>query len=100
MCQKSYWHKVVDLRWNLWDLVRVEITTPMNFRTFAIQPIAWGNFDEHGCEWAGDINTAFSIGKQWGERCMIWAVPDMGAPIKWCRCDEITDAIADLVFGC
>lgn len=91
---------MVDLRWNLWDLVRVDITTPMNFRTFAIQPIAWGNFDEHGCEWAGDINTAFSIGKQWGERCMIWAVPDMGTPIKWCRCDEITDAIADLVFGC
>jgi hypothetical protein len=100
VCQKSYWHKVVDLLWNLWESIGVEITTPMNFRTFAIQPIAWGNFDEHGCEWAGDINTAFSIGKQWGERCMIWAVPNTGAPIKWCRCDEITDAIADLVFGC
>ena len=72
----------------------------MTFRTFAIQPIAWGDLDEHGCEWAGDIHTAYRIGKQWGERCMIWAVPDLGKPIKWCRCDENTTAIADLVFGC
>ena len=72
---------------------------PMTFRTFAVQPIAWGNFDEHGCQWAGDINTAFRIGKNWGERCMVWAVPDLGAPMKWCRCDEISDAISDLVFG-
>jgi hypothetical protein len=30
---------------------------------------------------------------------MIWMCPVHGAPMKWCRATEITDAIADLVFG-
>ena len=67
--------------------------------TIAVQPIAWGNFDEHGCEWVPDMNHAFMVAKIWGEPCMVWMVPSMGLPYKWCRATEITDAIADLVFG-
>ena len=35
-----------------------------------------------------------------GETCMIWMCPDKGTPIRWCRTDSNTNAIADLVFGC
>ena len=68
--------------------------------TFAVQPIAWGSFDSYGCDWATDINHAYRIAKQWGEECMIWMVPLKGEPIRWCRSTTVTDAIADLVFGC
>ena len=50
--------------------------------------------------WCVDMRHAFRIGQQWGEPCMIWMCPEQGEPIKWCRCDENTNAIADLVFGC
>jgi hypothetical protein len=50
--------------------------------------------------WATDMRHAYRIAKQWGEPCMIWMCPVHGAPMKWCRAGEITDAIADLVFGC
>ena len=43
---------------------------------------------------------ALRIGKAWGEECMIWMVPPKGEPIRWCRTDSNTNAIADLVFGC
>jgi len=68
--------------------------------TFAIQPVAWGSFDSYGCDWASSIEQAYRIGKQWDEECMIWMVPAKGEPIRWCRTTTITDAIADLVFGC
>ena len=66
----------------------------------AVQPAAWQTFDEWGCVWASDMRQAFQIGKLWGEECMIWMCPEQGEPMKWCRCDENTNAIADLVFGC
>ena len=65
----------------------------------AVQPTAWGEFDAWGCEWASNMDHAYAIAKQWGEPCMIWMCPVHGAPMKWCRAGEITDAIADLVFG-
>lgn len=66
---------------------------------FAVQPISWGAFDPNGCEWATDMRHAYLHGKIWGEPCMIWMVPASGKAIAWCRCDENTNAIADLVFG-
>ena len=67
--------------------------------TYAVQPAAWTSFDPYGCDWATDINHAYRLGQLWGETCMIWMCPDKGAPIRWCRADANTDAIADLVFG-
>ena len=67
--------------------------------TFAVQPAYWTKFDQHGCWWAESINHAYRIAQFWGEPCMIWMCPDKGAPIRWCRADANTDAIADLVFG-
>jgi len=66
---------------------------------FAVQPTAWTSFDPHGCEWATDIHHAYAIAKIWGEECMVWMVPSSGNAVRWCRATEITDAIADLVFG-
>ena len=66
---------------------------------YAIQPSAWAKLDEWGCDWAPDIHTAYRIGKAWGEECMIWMCPPAGEPIRWCRTDANTNAIADLVFG-
>jgi hypothetical protein len=57
---------------------------------FAVQPTAWTSFDPHGCEWATDMNHAYAI---------VWMVPSSGNAVRWCRATEITDAIADLVFG-
>jgi len=68
-------------------------------RSIAVQPTAWSNFDPHGCLWAKDMRHAFRLGQQWGEPCMIWMCPEQGEPVRWCRCDENTNAIADLVFG-
>lgn len=66
---------------------------------FAVQPTAWGAFDPHGCQWAENMNHAYAIAKVWGEECMVWMVPATGKAVKWCRATEITNAIADLVFG-
>jgi len=49
--------------------------------------------------WATDMRHAFRLGQVWGEQCMIWMCPEQGEPVRWCRCDENTNAIADLVFG-
>lgn len=65
---------------------------------FAVQPAAWSTFDEHGAEYSASIHSAYRIGQMWGEPCMIWRLTS-GHPIKWCRCDANSNAIADLVFG-
>ena len=65
----------------------------------AVQPTAWGEVDERGCQWAENMEHAYRIAQQWGEEGMIWMCPVHGAPMKWCRTDAITNAIADLVFG-
>jgi hypothetical protein len=62
--------------------------------TLAVQPTAWQSFDEWGCLWATDMRHAFRLAKAWGEECMIWQVPTNGEPIRWCRSDANTDAIA------
>ena len=69
---------------------------------FAVQPTAYGAFDQWGCEWATDMLHAEAIAKIWGEDCMIWRVPLNGAPYLWCRAGgtvERVDQIADLVLG-
>jgi len=69
---------------------------------FAVQPIAWGDFDAAGCEWATDTIHANVLAKIWGEPCMIWRVPANGPAYKWMRAggtvDQV-DQIADLVLG-
>ena len=62
--------------------------------TFAVQPSSWSKFDEHGCDWAININHAYNIAKAWGEECIIWRVPQNGNPIPWVRSDPNTEAIA------
>jgi hypothetical protein len=63
--------------------------------TFAVQPSSWSKFDEHGCDWATDINHAYNIAKAWGEECIIWRIPNSGGnPIPWVRSDANTEAIA------
>ena len=62
--------------------------------TFAVQPANWSSFDEHGCDWATDINHAYRLAKAWGEDCIIWRIPNSGgAPMKWVRSSPITEAI-------
>ena len=62
--------------------------------TFAVQPATWSNFDEHGCDWATDINHAYRLAKAWGEDCIIWRIPNSGgAPMKWVRSSPITESI-------
>lgn len=50
---------------------------------FAVQPRAWTNFDERGCEWATDINHAYRLAKLWGEDATIWRVPHTGDAYRW-----------------
>jgi hypothetical protein len=65
----------------------------------AVQPASWTNFDPHGCDWATDMNHAFRLAQITGEPCMIWMCPQKGEPVRWCRTDANSNAIADLVFG-
>jgi hypothetical protein len=68
--------------------------------TFAVQPTAWSSFDEHGCDWATDIDHAYRIAQAWGEDCTVWRVPTSGTAYKWMRVTEdAVDSIADLIFG-
>ena len=80
-------------------LIMSTVQTNAMTHAIAVQPTAWQQFDEHGCMWATDMRHAYRLAQQWGEPCMIWMCPVHGAPMKWCRATEITDAIADLVFG-
>ena len=67
---------------------------------WAVQPAAFGNFDERGCEWAIDIQHAYRLADAFGEPCVIWCVPHVGAAYKWCRAGvDATEQIADLLYG-
>jgi len=85
--------------------ILTSVQTKHMTHSFAVQPIRWNNFDDVACVWANDINDAFRIGQKsfeqggFDEPCMIWMVPEQGEPVRWCRCDENTNAIADMVFG-
>ena len=53
-----------------------------NQMTFAVQPTAFGNFDEYGCEYTPTINGAYRIALAMDEPATIWRMTS-GAPIKW-----------------
>ena len=58
--------------------------------TWAVQPAAFANFDEHGCVYCADIETAYKIAGQLTPRegdQMIWKMTT-GEPIKWVRVYE------------
>ena len=61
--------------------------------TFAVQPAAWGTFDQWGCDWATDIDHAYRLAAAWGEECIIWRCPAKGDPIAWVRSSPITESI-------
>ena len=49
---------------------------------FAVQPTAFGNFDEYGADYSPTINGAYRIAQQMDEPATIWRMTS-GAPIKW-----------------
>ncbi len=53
--------------------------------TWAVQPASWQKFDEGGCVYCADIDTAYKIaGQQRGEQ-MIYRINNNTTPIKWVR---------------
>ncbi len=71
----------------------------MTLPTFAVQPNAWGCFDEAGADYAINISHAYELCRQWrlgGEDgdMMIWRLT-AGDPIRWVRvyADETIDAV-------
>ena len=66
---------------------------------FAVQPVAWGKFDERGADYTPTIAGAYRIASVWrakypGEDMMIWKMTS-GNPIAWVRvyADERIDAV-------
>ncbi len=54
--------------------------------TWAVQPASFAKFDEHGCVYCADIDTAYKIANdqtRFGDQC-IWKMT-AGDPIKWVR---------------
>ena len=39
---------------------------------YAVQPKAWGKFDEWGADYTCNLQSAQRIAKAWGETCVIW----------------------------
>ena len=69
--------------------------------SFAVQPKAFGTFDEWGCDWATDINHAYDLARALGEDAVIWRCPHQGAPMAWVtvKADEAgIESIASLLF--
>ena len=68
--------------------------------TFAVQPTSFGNFDEHGADYAMNIGHAYRIAairqaEGEGDQ-MIWQIT-AGDPIRWVRVydDGSVDSITD-----
>tara|TARA_Y100000356_G_scaffold117370_1_gene107571 strand:- start:83 stop:346 length:264 start_codon:yes stop_codon:yes gene_type:complete len=68
--------------------------------TFAVQPTSFGNFDEHGADYAMSIGHAYRIAairqaEGEGDQ-MIWRITS-GEPIRWVRVydDGSVDSITD-----
>jgi len=63
---------------------------------FAIQPAAWGKFDEHGADYCISIAHAYKIAQGTTEDMMIFRLTT-GNPIAWVRvyADESIDAVTD-----
>ena len=58
----------------------------MNKTTWAVQPASFAKFDEHGCVYCADIDTAYKIAQdqtRFGDQ-IIWKMTT-GEPIKWVR---------------
>ena len=67
----------------------------------AVQPKAFGTFDEWGCEWATDMAHAYRLAAALGEDAVIWKCPTKGNPMPWVtvKADEAgIEAIASLLF--
>ena len=67
---------------------------------FAIQPASWSKFDPYGCSFATDINHAHDMCRA-QPGMMIWGIPTnpKGQPVRWCRPDANSNAVAQLVYG-
>ena len=63
---------------------------------FAVQPTAWGKFDEHGADYPPTINGAYRIALATEEPMTIWRMTS-GAPIKWMNVTPDMIAIASAV---
>tara|TARA_Y100000022_G_scaffold33077_1_gene26390 strand:- start:638 stop:901 length:264 start_codon:yes stop_codon:yes gene_type:complete len=75
-------------------------TNNTNDMTFAVQPTSFGNFDEHGADYAMSIGHAYRIAairqaEGEGDQ-MIWRITS-GDPIRWVRVydDGSVDSITD-----
>jgi len=58
----------------------------MNKTTWAVQPASFAKFDEHGCVYCADIDTAYKVAQdqtRFGDQ-IIWKMTT-GEPIKWVR---------------
>ena len=60
---------------------------------FAVQPTAFGNFDEYGAEYSRTINGAYRIALAMDEPATIWRLT-YGQPLKWVNVtpDEVVSA--------
>ena len=66
---------------------------------YAVQPAAWGKFDERGADYSPTINGAYRIASVWlaqytGEDMVIWKVSGK-APMPWVR--VTTDNVSSMV---
>ena len=67
---------------------------------FAVQPVAWGKFDERGADYASNIDHAYRLCSVWlakyGEDMMIYRITS-GDPIAWVRvyADEGVEAVTE-----
>jgi len=75
-------------------------TKDMTQPTFAVQPTSFGNFDEHGADYAINIAHAYRIAairqaEGEGDQ-MVWRITN-GDPIRWVRVydDGSVDSITD-----
>jgi len=56
--------------------------------TWAVQPANWQKFDEAGCVYCADIDTAYKIAAQQRGDQMIYRINNNTTPIKWVRVYE------------
>ena len=66
---------------------------------YAVQPAAWGKFDERGADYTPTISGAYRIASVWlaqytGEDMVVWKV-DGKAPMPWVR--VTTDNVSSMI---
>ena len=65
-------------------------------RTYAVQPANWENFDQDGCVYCADIETAYKIAGQLtpkeGDQ-MIYRINNNTTPIRWVRVYDAEAAV-------